>query len=179
MPTVIIIVLAITAVIVALITAANLYINKRGKKQGLGLTLGIDWGYLHEKKWYRLERLKRVKQEIKFGSQRFIRGYDNYLFKNFYCYMDLLIMEDLRFMLNHRAGTEPLDADGNPQKRGSGQSLSEEEYKELHERFNVILKKMLHHFEQASNGGLSEREQDEHRQQAVEMFAKYYTCLWD
>jgi hypothetical protein len=84
------------------------------------IVLGFDWGYIREG-----PRAKRFIGECKRGIQRFRYGYDDAMFKNFCDYLDLLIIEDLRYMITK--GQESPD-------------LNKEE-----------LKEMLHHFEQSNH----------------------------
>jgi hypothetical protein len=168
-----------TAAITALVAAANIYIKKRAKKKkGYGFVLGFDWGYIDEARGFK--RLKRFASEIRSGTQRFIKGYDSYIFRDFCDYLDMLIMEDLRYMINHRHGTIDYDDGGNPSNSNSVRyPYTDDDFRKDSDKFTADLKEMLHRFEQSRNDSLSERQQNEHHRKALEMLVKYYDCLWD
>ena len=167
-----------TAAVAALITAANIYIKKRAQKKGYGFVLGFDWGYIDEERGFK--RLKRLASEIRSGTQRFIRGYDSHIFRDFCDYLDMLIMEDLRYMINHRHGTINYDNDGNPSNSNSIRyPHTDEDFKKDSDKFTADLKEILHQFEQSRDNSLSEQQQNEYHRKALEMLIKYYDCLWD
>ena len=173
--------MAIATVFLAVAAAAvalHFYIKKRAKKQGYGLALGIDWSYMAEGDAFDVRRIRRLASELRSGAQRFVRGYDDSMFRNFCDYLDLLIMEDLRYMIDHRRGTPFLTEEGMP-KEWRNQTLSEEEHDAMHERFSTILTEMLQHFEGSRDEDYSERKQKWHHHRAMEMLAVYYPYLWD
>ena len=168
----------VLALVIAVAVALHFYIKKRAKKQSSGLALGIDWSYMAEGKAFDLRRIRRIASELVSGAQRFTRGYDESIFRYFCDYLDLLIIQDLHYMIDHRRGTPFLTEEGMPKDWGS-RTLSEEEYDAMYARFSAILAEMLQHFEGSRNEDYSERKQKWHHHRAMEMLAVYYPFLWD
>ena len=162
----------IAAALITAGTAAREYIKNRAKKQEHSMTLGIDWKYIYLNNGV-IDGLKKLKTEVKFGLQRFVKGYDYSMFMNFCDFMDLLIIEDLHYMIKYRKGSPPLDYDG------TGTIIPADEIDDNHERFTKILKDMLYHFEKSRDDNISETEQNKHHKKALEMLIKYYKYLWD
>ena len=170
----------VAAVIAAIIAAAHIFIKKRGKAQGIETKLGIDWNYIYKSHGFGNIRLRNLMHEIKYGMQRFVRGYDDAMFSSFSDYLDLLIIEDLRYMIKSRRGSPNIDSEGNLKEfKIDEPAPSDTELDERQERFTAALEEMLGHFENSRDEKIPRKKKSWHRQQALEMLVKYYNSLWD
>jgi len=96
---------------------------------------GFEWEPIIHSKGV-LKRAKLFRKELKWGLQRFVRGYDDTVFWDFDHYLDKLMITGLRWMLEHKHGSPVL----------SDKGWTEEN---CHDKFTEVLKEMLYHFEQS------------------------------
>ena len=169
----------IAPAIAALVVKAHTYTKKRGKAQGIEIKLGIDWNAIYKRDGFGNIKLKELMNELKYGTQRFIRGYDETMFSNFCDFLDLLIIEDLRYMIAKRRGSPIIDESGDLQEFEIEADSKEAEFNERQEKFTAALKKMLEHFEKSRDDKTPAKQQKWHHRQAREMLVKYYNSLWD
>jgi len=63
--------------------------------------IGFDWGFIDHSE-DALDCVKRFKNEIKWGIQRFVRGFDDTVLSDFDSYMDKLMAENLQWRIKHK-----------------------------------------------------------------------------
>jgi len=137
-------VVAITAGTAALCATRN-FIHAKARKGQDNPNLGFGWDFINHSADI-VDCTKQLGNELKWGLQRFVRGYDDTVFWNFDSYMDMLIIQDLRWMIKHRHGSPVLD------------DWTEED---CHEKFTELLKEMLYHFEQSQDEFCQEKNEYE------------------
>jgi hypothetical protein len=189
-------VLVAAAILVTLIFAAKKYVRIHAEKQKGAL--GIDWKYIRDSSNF-FNAAGRVAAELKFAFQRFSHGFDHRMFQNFHNYIDYLIIEDLRYMIEHRSGSPHIEEVMDETSRTLSSDGDDEGDKKFHRHFMEILKEMLFHFEQSKDEYCLEKNEEppemlrkysdrqheieryqaEHHSKAMKMFQMYSDYLWD
>jgi hypothetical protein len=101
--------------------------------------LGFDWGFLRYNSDL-ADMIKQFKKEIKWGLQRFVKGYDDTVMWGLDSYLDEITRISLRWYIKHRHGSPDFDG-----------------ISDIHEYWTKELKKMLYHFEQSDDRWCKEK----------------------
>jgi len=178
--------LSVVAIGTATVFIAGKIIRATGKYKGnrYYTKLGFDGHWIVYNSGF-IDFIKSFKNELKYGLQRFTRGYDDPTFWSFYSHFDELVVKYLRWDIENGHGSPVI------------KDWTEEN---CHEKWTEVRKEMLHYFEQSQEKYCSEineydsseqwdkyserdkgiwQYQNENRKKAFEMFYEYYHHLWD